>query len=295
VKKQAVLGLLVGVLMTVPLVLLLVMAQQSAWRQRAPVGISPVLSREERLQRVTYQRSCRKSADCEPPLGCLKYPQLSEFFCTDSQCITDAQCEEGKSCQAFITEGDGPRVRACITQGVRHEGEECSPLPDNREQACAPGLRCLEGWCGRPCRLDAAEGCPEGFFCADDVAGPVCLPTCEGRDCPEGQQCVRFPTRKVSQPVTACRQVHGTNCRQSPCAEGQRCIVNHVPDRPHEVWMACMQRCGHGDEPACPDGLICVRPYCRQPCEPQVPGACGPAMRCEQLRPDERWVCRPEL
>lgn len=271
------------------------MAQQGAWRQRASGGISPVLSREERLQRATYQRACLKSAECEPPLGCLKYPRLREFFCTDSQCVTDAQCEEGKTCQALLTEGDGPRVRACVTQGVRHEGEECSPLPGRREEACAPGLRCLEGWCARPCDTESPGSCPEGFFCADDVTGPVCLPSCEGRGCPEGQQCVRFPTRKVSQPVTACRAVYGPNCRESPCAEGQRCIVNHAPDRPGEVWMACMQRCGKDDEPSCPDGLVCVRPYCRQPCEPGVPGACGPAMKCEQIRPDEPWVCRPEL
>lgn len=294
-RWRAVLGVLAGVLLPVPLVLVVLIAWREAWQVRTPMHVSPVLSREEQLQRVTYQRRCRESAECESPLGCLKNARLEEFLCTDSQCVTDAQCAEGKSCQVFITEGNGPRVRACVTQGVRREGEECWDLPAGREQACEPGLRCIEGWCGRPCRMDVAESCPEGFFCADDVTGPVCLPSCEGRGCPEGQQCVRFPTRKVSQPVTACRVVYGPNCRQFPCAEGQRCIVNHAPDRPGEVWMACMQHCGKDDEPACPDGLVCVRPYCRQPCEPGVPGACGPAMKCEQIRPDAPWVCRPEL
>ena len=35
------------------------------------------------------------------------------------------------------------------------------------------------------------SSCPEGFFCADTTPGPACRPTCEGRDCPEGQQCIR--------------------------------------------------------------------------------------------------------
>lgn len=290
---RGVVGILLGVLLPVPLVLVLLAVQQGTGKAREGVNVSPVLSREERLQRVTYLRRCQKSAECEPPLGCLKNPRLAEFFCTDSQCVTDAQCPEGKSCQVFITEGNGPRIRSCVTQGVRREGEECWSVPNSREQGCAPGLRCFEGFCGRPCSPAAPESCPEGFFCAGDVAGALCLPTCEARGCPEGQQCVRFPTRKETHPVTACRVVYGPNCRQTPCPDGQKCVVNHLPDRPGEVWMACRHRCGEG-QASCPDGLICLRPFCRQPCEPQVPGGCGPGEQCGQYAPDEPWVCRPD-
>ncbi len=293
-RWRGVLGVLVGVLLPVPLLVVLAISWRDTRQAPAPVNISPVLSREERLQRVTYQRRCQRSVECEPPLGCLKHPRLQEFFCSDSQCASDADCEEGKACQALITEGDGPRVRMCVTQGVRGEGERCLDLPDTREQACAPGLRCFVGWCGRPCRLDAPESCPAGLFCAEDVAGPVCLPTCEARGCPEGQQCVDFPSGRVSRRVSACRQVHGPHCRQSACPEGQKCVVRHVPERPGEVWMACVQRCGEGASP-CPEGLVCHRSSCRQPCTLQNPQACGPAMTCGQRAPDEPWVCRPDF
>jgi hypothetical protein len=292
-RWRGVLGILVGVLLPLPLVVVFIVARQDTRRDTSG-SVSPVLSREERLQRVTYQRRCQTSAECEPPLGCLKHPRLQEFFCSDSQCAADADCEEGKACQVFITEGEGPRVRACVAHGVRHEGERCLGLPDTREQACAPGLRCYLGWCGRPCRTDAPESCTEGFFCAEDVAGSVCLPTCEARGCPEGQQCVAFPSRRTSRPVSACRRVHGTNCRQSGCAEGQKCLVNHVPERPEEVWMACGQRCAEG-QAACAEGLVCHRSYCRQPCAPENPGACGPAMTCGQFSPEGPWVCRPDF
>gem|GEM_PF-3915422 len=32
---------------------------------------------------------------------------------------------------------------------------------------------------------------PDGFFCGNVPPEPICLPTCEARECPEGPQCVR--------------------------------------------------------------------------------------------------------
>lgn len=292
-KWRMVLGVLVGGLLPVPLMLVLA-AVLSGGGQGHAAHTSPVLSKEERLQRVTYHRTCRKSTECEPPLGCLTYEWLSEYICTDSKCLTDAQCREGESCQFINTEGDGPRIGVCVIQGVRREGEECEDIPSRHSDACAPGLRCVQGWCGRPCSMDAPESCPQGFFCADDGTGPVCLPTCEARGCPDGQQCVRFPNRRIPGTVTACRRVYGTHCQQTHCPEGEQCIVNHLPARPGEMWMVCMQPCGK-DRAACPEGLVCVQPYCRKPCEPQQSGACGVGMRCKQTSPDEPAYCRPDF
>jgi hypothetical protein len=292
VRWRAVLGVLGAALLPVPLVLVLVSSNLGPRQPREQVNLSPMLSSEERLQRATYQRRCQTSAECEPPLGCLKHWRLIEPVCMDSECVTDAQCEAGDSCQVLRTEGGRPHVRVCVTQGVRREGERCVALPRDREDACAPGLRCFEGWCGRPCRMDTPGNCPEGFFCEDDVSGPVCLPTCEAQGCPEGQQCVRAEGRKGARPVSECAVVYGSNCRESPCPEGQKCLVQHSTRRPGERWMACVQRCGDG-QPACPEGLLCSEPYCRSPCESQDAGTCGWGLRCGQLTSGGAWVCMP--
>ena len=282
-------GVFAGLLLPLPLVLVLVAAQQEARPSRAPTNVSPVLTHEERMQRTTYQRHCEKSSDCESPLRCLRRWDIA--FCTDSECMTDAQCREDEACQEFKTDDDGPRVRMCITQGRRREGERCKSLPANRSEACEPGLRCFEGWCGRPCRMDEPGSCPGGFYCAEE--GVMCLPTCEGLSCPEGQQCVRLNNRTREQNGSACVTVHGSNCQQSACSEGQRCLVFDVPHRPGEAWMACRQRCGEG-RPECPDGLLCHRLFCRQPCDPQVPGGCGSGEKCAQSAPEDPWVCQPD-
>ncbi len=282
-------GICAGLLLPLPLVMVLVAAQHDSHPVRAPTNVSPVLSHEERMQRTTYLRHCEKSSDCEPPLRCLR--RWDNGICTDSECMTDAQCREDETCQEFETNDDEPRVRMCITQGRRREGERCRSFPANRAEACEPGLRCFEGWCGRPCRMGESASCPSGFFCAEE--GALCLPTCEGRNCPQGQQCVRLNPRVREQRGSACVTVHGSNCQQSACSEGQRCLVFDVPHRPGEVWMNCRQRCGEG-RPACPEGLLCNRLFCRQPCDPQVHGGCGSGEKCAQSTPEEPWVCQPD-
>ncbi len=291
-RGRAWLGVLVGVLLPVPLLAVLVATRpETRPVHHVPVNISPVLSFEERMQRTTFLRRCEKSVECEAPLGCLRHWRLATPVCMDSDCLTDAQCDEGMSCQWLETEGSGPRIGMCAPQGVRQEGERCKSLPTSRDDACAPGLRCFERWCGRTCRAGAPESCPPGFFCAEE--GAMCLPTCEARGCPEGQQCVRLNNRAGEQHGSTCVTVHGSNCQQSVCSEGQRCLVFDVPQRPGEVWMACRQRCGEG-RPACPEGLLCNRLFCRQPCDPQVHGGCGSGEKCAQSTPEEPWVCQPD-
>jgi hypothetical protein len=288
VRGRALLGVVAGGLLAAPLVVIIV---HTVWqRTRAPVPeeleISPVLSFEERLKLVTYQRECGKQKPCEPPLGCLPYPGLFKAYCTDSECVTDAQCREGFSCQVLLTWGSGPRVRACVPVGIRQEGQRCTSIPADREEACGPGLVCGADWCGRPCKTEEPTSCSEGFFCADVPPGPLCLPSCEARGCPEGQHCVSF-----NQGASTCVLVHGAHCRQSGCGAGQECVVLQREDRPGEVWMNCSTPCGE-DKPPCAEGTICHRSYCRRPCDPDASGDCEPGYHCGRFEAAGPWVCR---
>jgi hypothetical protein len=239
-----------GALLPLPLVLVLGHLLQPKVQPAAILGsrVSPLLDSEQRARLPTYRRTCVLSSECEPPMGCLFEARTGYAHCIDSQCITDAQCPEGQSCQTIATEGTGPLVRFCVPLGVRQEGEKCVVVASNKENACAPGLVCggREGWCSRPCHPGSATGCPEGFFCADTVPEPVCLPTCESRECLSGQSCVPF-----AEGASICARVYGPNCQQSPCPEGSECRVHPEPPHPGKVWMACVARCGVSFRQAC--------------------------------------------
>jgi hypothetical protein len=287
---RAALAILAGLLLPVPLVLLaLGVMFPKPWSPESDgARVSPVLNVEERTRRVTYRRECQDSSECEKPLGCVSDGRVWADYCTDSQCMTDAQCSEGFVCRSVATAGAGPLVRFCITEGLRQEGERCDPLPSDKDEACAPGLLCggREGWCGRPCQRDSA-GCPEGFFCADVAPQPLCLPTCVSRGCPEGQRCVGF-----EEGASACAEVLGPDCQQSPCAGGSECRVLSAT-HPGKVWMECVQPCGEG-RPECPAGNICYLWRCQPSCDPQKPGTCGEGFRCERAKPESPPVCWPD-
>lgn len=144
-----------------------------------------------------------------------------------------------------------------------------------KKHACAQGLLCT-GWCGRPCQLDAPESCPSGFYCAQGPDGPSCRPTCEGRTCPEGQQCVTYEGR-----TSVCAVVRGQNCQQHPCAQGQECKLYYPRIRADGLLMGmeCVQPCEEG-KVSCPEGLVCTHGACRRPCEPGAPNTCGPDEAC---------------
>ncbi len=286
-----VLGIAAGWLLPVPLLFAL-FGLRWAVTPSAPENrrVSPVLSFEERMQRVTYHRHCQKSSECEPPMGCLGDARVHTHYCTDSQCTTDAQCPDGLVCRELTTTGDGPLVRFCIALGFRKEGEECMSLPSDREHACEPGLLCADhrtNWCGRPCRMDDAAGCPDGFFCANVKPEPICVPTCETRGCPEGQQCIRH-----DQGASQCAVDYGPDCQNSPCPEGRECRVSTAPSRPGKAWTECVVECGPG-QPPCSDGFTCDRWHCLPSCDPQNPSTCPEGYRCQQgHKPARPWVCR---
>ncbi len=294
-KWHPFLALLAGLLLSLPLALLLggVPRPVPALPEVGPGGrrISPVLTAEQRERLLTYRRDCGSGQPCEPPLGCLTEIRLMRQYCTDSQCSTDAQCPDGHVCRNLTTAGDGPLVRFCIPVGVRQEGEPCFALASTREGACADGLICggvRQGWCGQPCQMGDAAACPTGFFCADTEPEPVCFPTCEARGCPVGQQCI-----KHTEGASACAEVYGPSCQQTPCPRGGECAVGYRVERPGKIWLECIERCGEG-HPPCGPGLICDAWLCRIPCDPQDPHRCLEGYVCRQHRPDRPYTCQPE-
>jgi hypothetical protein len=243
------------------------------------------------MRLMTYGRHCGPDAACEPPLGCLFDARYVRSSCTDSQCLTDTQCPEGQVCQGLDTWPDGPLVRVCVPVGVRQEGEGCVKLSPDKENACAAGLLCggrARGWCARPCLPGDTKDCPEGFFCAGTTPQPLCLPTCEGQQCPSGQQCLQF-----EEGASTCAHVYGPNCLQIPCADGHKCVVDKEPPHPDKVWMECVAHCGEGHAP-CEAGLICDGWDCVQPCNPQGGDVCGEGRYCDRLVEGRPYSCLPD-
>jgi hypothetical protein len=285
-------GILAGIALALPLFLLLSHALRPHLPEVAPSGrhISPVLDTEQRTRLSTYRRACGLSSECEPPLGCVSDSRILADYCTDSQCLTDAQCPADQICQNLATAGDGPVVRFCIPVGRRREGEHCLELPGDQDSACAAGLLCggRLRWCGRTCSPGAPITCPAGFFCANSSPEPLCLPTCEARGCPTGQECIRY-----EEGASTCAQVYGFDCQHSPCTDGHKCQIDHLSARPGKVWMECVERCGEGF-PACTDGKVCDSWQCRPACDPQAPEACGEGFRCRKRRPEVPTACQPD-
>jgi hypothetical protein len=286
-RWRTLMAALLGLLISLPLAWVLsipLLGTEPSRPQGLPV--LPMLSLEERLRLLTYERDCETNADCDPPLGCFFNMRSQRTYCTDSVCATDRQCPKDFVCRTLKTKGGKSLVRVCSLSGEREEGELCAPLPSTREYGCGKGLLC-KGRCGRPCRLEDPTSCPEGSFCEDGPDGPSCLPTCEGRSCPEGQRCLSRGGR-----VSICATVHGQDCRRSPCPQGEVCMVYDYPQPRDEVWMECLRGCGDKEDPPCPEGAICHLYQCHKACTPGDPSVCGPGFTCGS-RDHAPWTCVP--
>ncbi len=289
VRWRTAVAVLVGLLLPVPLLLLVGGALGWGVRPQADADLSPMLAWEEQRKLVTFGRACETSDDCEAPLACLQDTRrVVEPRCVASECVTDFHCQEGFACREMVARGARMRVRTCVVEhGPRKEGQVCSRLPRTRDEACEKGLIC-RGWCGRPCRVDEPASCPEGSYCDAGPNGPSCLPSCEGRTCPDGQQCARFKSG-----ASACAVLRGQNCQQTPCPEGQQCRVTSSPQRPGEVGMECVSPCDE-KAPSCPEGAICFDAVCRRPCDDKTPDACGPGQTCVFYPVEKLWLCQPQ-
>ena len=261
--------LLVGAL-TVPI------AREDASR------LVPMLPPDEASRLLTFARSCAGNEDCEAPLVCLSQLKWKRA-CVASTCATDADCSSGLSCYSVAV---GERVvRMCGAPGEVAEGKFCTELPRERDWACAPGLVCTQMACRRPCQPQDPQSCPGGYFCsAADVKGPVCLPSCEGQSCPEGQRCV-----SLMHGASVCARVHGTDCQLEPCPAGQVCDVS-VRESQAGVGMRCALACGKQESP-CPEGFSCMGKHCRKRCISDAPGSCGPLEKCAGFSERTPGVC----
>ena len=295
VKWRPLLAALAGLLLPLPIVF--VVAAGRDWPASRPPAqepqrnmetASPVLTLDERRALLTHERPCEKAEDCEPPLGCLSFSS-GKALCMSSECQTGLQCDEGFTCKALRSRGQGPWVRLCVVQGLADEGAPCaSSFTYTREMVCRPGLLC-NGYCGRPCELGEPRTCPEGTTCLEGRNGPSCMPTCDGRACPQGQTCVPFKNGS-----SVCARILGENCQRQACPEGTSCSVSYLPGRPGEIGMECIQRCG-ADHPPCPESTVCEQKKCRRPCDSKDAQSCGPLETCAYYPGTQRWLCAVSL
>jgi len=286
---RAILGAIVGVLLPLPLILIssgpMLRHFQTQGGALPEARVVPILARAETRALPTYGHSCQDPKDCDAPLACLSFFPATDGVCVDSECMTDAQCEQGFTCRTRKAPGDGALVRQCVLVGSRQEGQPCFDSAAEPEEACGQALFCVDGHCGRPCQLDVPTSCPAGFVCRAGLDGPSCHPFCKGGDCPTGQECVSPGTDEAR-----CMIVQGENCQRNPCAEGLECDITSTPEK--EAWsarMECLLPCD--DKRACPEDSMCFLGGCRRRCGPEAKDVCGPRKRCVQFPVDKFWVC----
>jgi hypothetical protein len=290
-KWRAWLAILVGALLPAPLIWasskLLWSSLNASVAHEESRRLVPMLPPDETRRLLTFERNCNGEEDCDAPLACLPGQFMLHRACVASTCATDADCSQGLSCHSIAA---GERVlRMCGAPGEVAEGEFCQELPRLRSMACAPDLVCTHKRCRRPCRPQEPQSCPEEYSChAADSKGSVCLPNCQGRSCPEGQRCVA-----LEHGVSICARVRGMDCQLNPCPAGQVCDIAAQESR-NEVWMGCRFSCSP-QQRSCPEGLSCLGRFCRQRCNSDAPGTCGPLEECAGLSEDEPGWCMFDL
>jgi hypothetical protein len=275
-RWRVVLGVAAVSLLILPLVGVLLLwyrapAEQFVEGWRVAAWLPPAEAR----QRLTLLQPCQGDEQCDPPLVCFHDPRYQMRRCTTSGCESDRWCATyGNVCRAIPVRGRRMALRQCVFVGSRKEGERCirDPLLASREWACGEGLVCAgSGWCGRRCAPGEEGTCSEGFFCArGDPEGPVCLPTCEGRECAEDQECVRLEGG-----VSACLVVLGQSCHSDvPCPDGKVCETEPFLTLVGRAQGQCVQPCGHEGDASCPGDSACVQGRCRQRCSLSGPSPC---------------------
>lgn len=272
--RRAVLVFVAASLLILPLVGLLFLWNRAP-AERVVEGwrFAPWLSPAEFRQRPTLLQPCLGDEQCDPPLVCFHDPRYQQGRCTASGCETDSWCAPYGVCRSIPMRGRQMAVRQCTFVGTRKAGERCLRLPESalREWACGEGLVCAgSGWCGQRCVPGMEGTCPEGFFCArGDPEGPVCQPTCEGRACPEGQECLRLEGG-----ASVCLEVQGTPCHETPCSEGRGCETEPFVSLVGRAWRRCVQTCEGEGADGCPEDSVCFQGRCRRHCSLLRPYSC---------------------
>lgn len=234
---------------------------------------------------------CRTDSDCPAQQGCVANRQTRRFECLASECEADAHCFPGAVCRAVNDGSSGTRVRRCVPEGLRGEGERCLGIPVGPEDTCREGLRCVQQLCGRPCELEASGGCPSGQRCVDGLNGAACYPDCRTSGCARGETCAR-----VRDETYQCLESVTGTCNETPCAEGERCNLRMAQGRA-AFW--CAPRCNPLQAEACPGGQVCGRggptdSTCFQRCDPTATNTCAQGWRCTSVSEDMTlWGCVP--
>jgi hypothetical protein len=286
-KWHVVVPILIVLLLPFPLLCWWILSMRPPLPRLEDAQHVPMLADWQRAQLLTYGRECQRHADCAAPLKCFLDPMDGRQFCTDSRCLNDKDCPTDLVCRTFSSGDEDVRVHRCVPLGVRREGEPCLPMPSDQQRGCVAGLLCQHDWCGRPCALGVPSSCPQSFFCAEGPDGPSCLPTCRGRACPQGQECVEFGSGS-----SICAEIHGEDCLRTPCSDGHFCYREQVSHQGDAVWMSCQTLCGDAKR-TCPDSQVCFNFRCRQACTLDGPNTCGSHRRCGRLRQESPW-CIPD-
>lgn len=233
---------------------------------------SQAMSRSQFLSLPTFDRSCIKHEECEPPLSCVWDVRVRARRCLGNECDSDADCQLGFVCRA--TETEGRSVPLCFVQGVRKEGELCERNPLKSNEACEGDLLCNYRFCGRRCRLEDPASCPEHSACVKDgVLEPSCVPSCLRDGCLGGKRCFQ-----IDGELSVCGVLGGdTDCEAHPCPSGEQCGKN-IADLPDRVYMVCFRPCD-ANRP-CPPGSFCSDGACVEECDHTVRGSCGPNRTC---------------
>ncbi|WNG35155.1 hypothetical protein F0U61_16950 [Archangium violaceum] len=291
-KGRAVLVFAAVALLVLPLVGLVIL-----WSRAPPERVVdgwrfvPWVPPGEARERPTLLQPCLGDEQCDPPFVCFHDPRYQQRRCTATDCESDSWCPTQTACRSIPMRGrQRMALRACALEGTRKEGERCLRFPQAalREWACGEGLVCAgSGWCGRRCVPGQEGTCPEGFFCArGDPDGPVCQPTCEGRACPEGQECLRQEGG-----ASVCLKVQGRSCQdEEPCSDGEVCETEPFLSLKGQAWGSCVQTCGHEGAASCPEDSVCFHGRCRLRCSLLRPYPCGTRF-CVSTDDEGNGVC----
>ena len=293
-KGRAIGAVIAGILLSAPLLIVLVLWVRSPTGRRVEGWrFAPWLSSKEFRAQRDLLKPCQDDAQCTPPLVCFHDPRFMGGGCVASECHSDPWCAPEGVCRAVPLNEQHTAIRFCVFEGGRKEGEQCLRIapPSFRHLACSAGLVCgLAGWCGRRCSPGQEGTCPDGFFCArGDPEGPICQPTCEGRTCPEKQECLR---QKGG--VSACVNVYGRDCPTDPCDDGQACAVQPLPLRMDWGSRECLVECGTPGSTGCPKDFVCHQGLCRQHCTMANPRPCNDQF-CQRIDDEGNGVCLPSL
>lgn len=232
---------------------------------------------------------CGADFECPPGQGCAMNRETSRQECVGSNCREDSDCAAGFSCRAV---GRERKIQRCVEHGDVPAGGLCSYDPWGRGYSCAPGLLCVRGHCGAPCRNGE---CSEGEKCIDTPDGPAChrrKVSCRDEGCPEGKTC-----EQVGDGQFFCvKQAIGDNCITNGCGEGRTCEV--VVQAAIAVYQ-CKTKCDPL-APKCPVGNICGASQddprasvCYKSCA--APWDCPEGESCTTISEDHKqWGCVPD-